>query len=247
MNLDASPSIKDITTKSSRGWAVSLFEEDGETPLRDHNGNRIPDTGWLNPMGSKTIVVKVMVPNDAPLGAEDMTMVTTGSARNLSPFSDNTAINTTTVNGVLRLSLSASKIDFGPLSPAGTVGPGGPGVSVATDKLGSYYVRQGADGKGALRVTVDSNGPWVGACEAGENTGSAISILTSDSRFEWRLAGARSWTPFATLADGAAYENNCFERRSVGSNNYGYDFRLRVEWTDSPGTFHSDVTFEASQ
>ena len=51
----------DITTASTAGWSVALFQSDGVTPLADSDADTTPDTGSLAPSGFVDIVVKVTV------------------------------------------------------------------------------------------------------------------------------------------------------------------------------------------
>ncbi len=74
-------------------------------------------------------------------------------------------------------------------------------------------------------------------------------IRIADGRLEWRLDPAGAWAAFATAVQSPPYSNNAFPTRAVGTNTYRYDFRLRINWTDVPGTFSSLIiyTYTASQ
>lgn len=241
-HLGSSFDTKDITAASSGGWSIELYAADGVTVLVDTNGNGTPDTGELPSGGSTGIVVKVTVPADGLAGEQDVTTVRAVSGRNPTPGNTDTATDTTTVSGVLTLSLSTTAVLLGQVTPDGVVDPSVTGVTSVADAAGAYYVKTGA-----VQVTVASNGPWTGACRGGENTGTASTIRVAAGRFEWRLAGDTGWVAFLPGSLVQPYDNSCFQSRAVGSNGYVYDFRLRVEWTDDPGTFQTSVTLGALQ
>ena len=53
----------DLTVNSS--WPTTLYHADGSTPLTDTDGDGTPDTGPVAQGGSKTIVVKTVLPGGA--------------------------------------------------------------------------------------------------------------------------------------------------------------------------------------
>lgn len=233
---------KDITTSSSQGWTVTLWESDGITQLSDHNGNGIPDTDRLNSGVSATIIVKVTVPPGTLRDTVDVTTVTANSGRNPGPDNSDSATDTTTVLGLILMSLSTATITFGEVSPDGHVDPGATGVTSTSDDQGAYYVMQGE-----LLVTVTSNAAWNGYCRGQENTGSAGTLLVVNGDLEWRLAGDSTWAAFLLDSESPPYDNSCFAARSTGDNPKDYDFRLRVDWADDPGTVSFVVVFAAVQ
>ena len=158
-----------------------------------------------------------------------------------------TPTGTPTASPKLSLTLSVNNTSFGTISPAGDIDPTVSAVSSVPDTSGAYYIKRGSGIDGALQVTVFSNRPWTGSCWAVENTGSAATIVIRDARLDWSLAGQGVWTPFTTMVGRPPYNNACFETRHTGNNTYRYDFRLRVNWTDSPGTFSSIVIYAVSQ
>ncbi len=56
----------DVSTLAN--WPVTLYQEDGLTPLADTNGDGLPDTGPITQGSSRTVVVKTAVPLTAVLG-----------------------------------------------------------------------------------------------------------------------------------------------------------------------------------
>lgn len=232
---------KDITYVSSRGWTSGLYAADGVTPLTDTNGNGIVDTGRLSAGQSVTIVVKVSVPAGTLAGTQDVTTVTANSGRNPSPANSYSVTDITTVKGVLSISMSAASVTFGFVGPTGEVDPAVTGVTSTTNASGAYYVKSAAQ-----TVTVTSNAPWTGYCRAGENTGPA-GIFVTNERLEWRLVDDATWRPFSVPAYSAPYDNTCFASRRTGANTYQYEYRLRVDWTDDPGTFSVVVNYVATQ
>jgi hypothetical protein len=227
--------IKEITAISSQGWTVSLFAADGTTPLMDTNQNGSVDTGLIGAGQSKGIVVKVMVPPGAMRGATDVTTVTAMSAGSPGASNSATAANTTTVNGVITISLSTSTVEFGSVSPSGAMDPGAVNVWSTTDGFGAHYVKDQG-----LQITVSSNSAWTGTVWAQENVGSASSIRISDGDLQWRLEGDLDWTPLHL-------SSSTFGEGRSGSSSHWYDYRLRILWEDDPGDFKSAVTYRVTQ
>lgn len=237
---------KNVTTSSSLAWAISLFQADGVTSLSDNNSDGIPDTGRVNSGQSATIIVKIVIPVGALAGAQDVTTVTASSGRNPSAANSASATDTTTANGVLSLTISVSSASFGAVSPTGDLDPSATGVSSYPDAQGSYYILDGGP-SGAVRVRVSSNGAWSGGCWADENTGTAATIRVGQGYLQWTQAGVAAWAPLDTTAGAPPYDNACFPSRGTGDNQYDFDYRLRITWTDDPGSFSSVVTYAASQ
>jgi hypothetical protein len=229
------PDVKNVTAVSNQGWPVALLAADGVTPLTDHNGDGIPDTGQMNRRGVEQIVVAVTVPAGAPAGIQDITTVTAISAESTNPRAAATVQDKTTVNRVLSLMIDTPEVSFGEVSADGALDPAIPGLSSVTDADGAYYVRDAA-----LQVEVTSNAPWTGTCLAAENSGTATSVTIAGGRLEWRPAGASAWTSFTTNSI------SCLPSFPLGTTTFVYDLRLRVEQTDGAGTFTSVVTFDVA-
>ncbi len=65
-NQQAHADTVNLEISSLLGWSVSLFEQDGITPLADTNGDGLPDTGLLAAGGGTlAVVVKVTIPGEA--------------------------------------------------------------------------------------------------------------------------------------------------------------------------------------
>ncbi|HDQ99217.1 MAG TPA: hypothetical protein ENN51_02880 [candidate division WOR-3 bacterium] len=82
VNLGNAPDTIDITTHNTRpDWQMILLDSTGTTPLRDHNGNSLPDLGALAPGESSAFVCRVVVPLEELGTAVDSTRVrsTSGS------------------------------------------------------------------------------------------------------------------------------------------------------------------------
>ncbi len=79
----AFPDTIDITAASMNGWAVSLFEADGVTPLPDTDLDGTPDSGLLPGLGSATFTVQIEVPAVITPGAFDRTTVVGTSSLDL--------------------------------------------------------------------------------------------------------------------------------------------------------------------
>jgi hypothetical protein len=236
-HLGKSFDYENITAVSSRGWQVDLLDSDGR-PLTDHNNDGIPDTGRLDPGGSTTIVVRVTVPADVAPGVQDVTTVTAVSGRDPSkPGNRDSVTDTTTVGGSLKLTLSTGSVDFGSVAPTGEVDPGVSGVTSTVDDQGAYYVKAGA-----LRASITAGGPWRGSWQAAENVGSSSTLRIDRGVLEWRLSGSDQWTPFSGSPRVWPFANP-----AAAGADYSFDFRLRVLWTDDPGTFDAPITVSVSQ
>lgn len=68
----------DITANST--WAVSLFHDDGVTPLADTDGDGVPDTGSVPQGAASTVTVRVRAPGGARVGDADAVAVTARSS-----------------------------------------------------------------------------------------------------------------------------------------------------------------------
>jgi hypothetical protein len=68
----------DITSTST--WTVSLFREDGATPLGDSDRDGTVDTGSIAQGASQTVVVRVRAPDGARVGDADAVAVTARSS-----------------------------------------------------------------------------------------------------------------------------------------------------------------------
>jgi hypothetical protein len=240
-NLGGGADTKDVLAVSAHGWTITLLQSDGVTPLVDTNGDGFVDTGKLASGAGRTIVVKVDVPSSAALATTDKLVVTAWSTGVRGKSGADQATDTTTVASSVKLSISTSTLAFGAVSPGGDVDPSAANVSSVPDPSGASYVRGAADGHGAVRVTVTSNGTWTGSCWADENSGTASSVRVSEGRLQWSLTGSGTWAPVQTQADPA-----CFTTRPVGSTTYGFDYRLRFNWTDDPGTVSTALHFSVS-
>jgi hypothetical protein len=238
-NRGQSADYKNVTAASSSPWPVELLDADGLTPLTDHNGDGMPDTGLLARGQKARIVVRVTVPADAPAGVKDKTTVTAASALFSNRTSEDTVTDTTTVTRVLALELSTTEVDFGQIAADGRLDGAAPGVTSQVDDRGAYYIIEQA-----VQVVVTANVPWTGACSAAANRGTARDVTIDGGRLEWRLHGSTAWTPFPAKRSGAT--DACLPSPSIGTNTYVYDVRLRVERTDAPGSFRSTLTFTAS-
>ncbi len=137
--------------------------------------------------------------------------------------------------------MSAASVTFGFVGPTGEVDPAVTGVTSTTSASGAYYIKSAAQ-----TVTVTSNAPWTGYCRADENTGPA-GIFVTNGCLEWRLVDDATWRPFSVPAQSTPYDNTCFASRMTGANTYQYEYRLRVDWTDDPGTFSVVVSYVATQ
>ncbi len=64
------------------GWLITLYSEDGNTPLTDTNSDSMIDTGPVAQGSSVTVVAKVNTPSSATIGDHNVSEVTAVSALN---------------------------------------------------------------------------------------------------------------------------------------------------------------------
>jgi hypothetical protein len=157
----------------------------------------------------------------------------------------------------LTLTLDTTSADFGTgLGPDGSPSSLPAVAAYPSGNAGAFYVRHGAAGNFAVSVTVESSDPYTGSVSATENTETAgMKIANNDLRWSLgdmgNLTAAQSGTPFTTAADGTVFDmaSSCFSGapKQPGTCTFGYDYSLRVSWTDSPGIFSSVVTYSATQ
>jgi hypothetical protein len=157
----------------------------------------------------------------------------------------------------LTLTLDTTSADFGTgLGPDGSPSSLPAVAAYPSGNAGAFYVRHGAAGNFAVSVTVESSDPYTGSVSATENTETAgMKIANNDLRWSLgdmgNLTAAQGGTPFTTAADGTVFDmaSSCFSGapKQPGTCTFGYDYSLRVSWTDSPGIFSSVVTYSATQ
>lgn len=85
-NNQTVPDYIDIQTRSGPSdWAVTVFESNGQSILRDSpgDGDGIPDTGLLAPLEFIFIIVKINIPHNQAFNVPEETVVTASSS--LSP------------------------------------------------------------------------------------------------------------------------------------------------------------------
>lgn len=234
INLAGGPDTKEIRAISSAGWQVSILGPDGVTPLADSDGDGAPDTGPLDQGQFLGIFVKVAVPAGTPRGKLDVTTVTAVSASSPGPGGSDSATDSTTTNGLVTMSISTNSVNFGDVSPMGTMENDLPGLSSRVDETGARYIRSPA-----VRITVESNSPWTGEVRAQENTGTATDISIADGDLRWRIGGGQTWHDMTTSA-------TTFVQGSPGQSSSTYDYELRIRWEDDPGSFSSVVVYEVS-
>jgi hypothetical protein len=151
-----------------------------------------------------------------------------------------------TNNAKLTMTIGTSSANFGAsLDPTGA-GASGQASATAPSTSGDqgvYYVWSPS----APLVTVKSNKTWNGSMQATENTGSAasLSLASGALRFGTTLPhtydDARNGSAFSSTA--TSWQANHIK----GVSSFSYNYYLRVDWSDDPGTFNSTVTYTASQ
>ena len=236
----------DITTASTAGWSVALFQSDGVTPLADSDADTMPDTGSLAPSGFVDIVVKVTVGWNT---TSDVTTVTASSSVDTNV--QNSATDTTTAPSTITVTISDTSAEFGSnLDPSG-VGSNSSDSVVAYASSGgvegAYYVWRDQSGAG-LTVTVKSNLPWSGTTIATENTGTSPSMTVASG--VWRYSEGSEPASYTDCAGATVLTLTAATWKSsvpAGINPYTHYHCLRIDWIDDPGGFVSSLTYEVTQ
>lgn len=153
---------------------------------------------------------------------------------------------TATDNAKLTIAISDQNASFGDsVAPDGT-GVGGEVSSVVSisGAEAAYYIWTPST---TPLVTVKSNRMWNGTVSATENTGTSNTMTIASGVLRWSTAVPDSYaeaagaTAFSTSP--AVWQTN----HGPGRASFTYYFLLRVDWTDTPGTFSSTVTYSATQ
>ncbi|MBI4337968.1 MAG: hypothetical protein HY683_09110 [Chloroflexi bacterium] len=246
INLGRGADTFEMTSSSGAGWAVDLYLSDGVTPLADTDGDGTPDTGSLASGGMRTIVAKVTVGWSA---LSDTTAVTATSSADSTVQSSVT--NTTTAPATIRISISDATADFGSnLDPSGPASNSADTVLAAvsgTGTQGTYYVWKSASGTG-MAVTVKSNKPWDGTLSAAENAGTSPTLTVASG--VWRYAEGSAPSSYSGCASTAAFTTALSPWKAgvgPGVAAYTHFYCLRIDWTDTPGTFTSTATYSVTQ
>ncbi|MFG6414945.1 beta strand repeat-containing protein [Roseateles sp. DC23W] len=122
--------LSTLTSTFPAGTTFQFFQADGVTPIVDHNGNGIPDTGPVPAGGAVNIVVRAILPPDAAGGPYGVVAKATSSA---DPTKSASAPNTLTA-------ITASTVDLtnnGSGAGAPGYGPGPEAVAVSTATVAS--------------------------------------------------------------------------------------------------------------
>ena len=151
-----------------------------------------------------------------------------------------------TNNAKLTMMIGGSSANFGAsLDPTGAGASGQVSATAAgtTGDQGVYYVWTPS----TPLVTVKSNRTWNGTVQATENTGTATSLSVSTGALRY---GTSTPSTYADAASGAPLTSSASSwqtNHAKGVSSFAYDYFLRVDWSDDPGTFNSTVTYTASQ
>lgn len=150
--------------------------------------------------------------------------------------------------GHITITITDSTADFGTnLTPGGTVSSSTDVVASYTDSAGAYYVWKAAGGSGLL-ITVDSNKAWGGSVLASENSGTSASMTIASGVLRWSDATAP--TSYEACQTATAFRSTAQAWKSdVPRGEYSFTqfYCLRVDWTDDPGSFDSNVTYTVAQ
>ena len=242
-NTGAVSDTFDVSTASSAGWTVALYEADGVTPLADTDTDTIPDTGSLAPSASVNIVVKVTVGWNA---LSDTTSVTSTSS--VDSAISAVATDTTTAPPTITLTLSDTTIALG------TPDPTCEGLADGAT-IGEFTVYSGTTGNQGcsyvwsdLDVTVQSNKAWSGTI-AGTDGSPTSGVTVPEGSFRYDVgtpttsyAGCASNTALTTAA-------SPFEPSGGAGDNqvYTYHHCVLVDWDDDDGTIDSTITYTVQQ
>jgi hypothetical protein len=152
---------------------------------------------------------------------------------------------TATNNAKLTMTIGAPTAGFGTtLDPTGT-GTGGQvsATALGTGSQGVYYVWS----PGGTLVTVKSNKVWNGTVQAAENSGSAASLSLASGALRYGTTAPTTYSAASAAASFTTTPATWQTNAPKGTSTYSYNYFLRVDWNDDPGTFSSTVTYTASQ
>jgi hypothetical protein len=152
---------------------------------------------------------------------------------------------TATNNAKLTMTIGTPSAHFGSaLDPtgAGTAGQVSATAPGSGDQ-GVYYVWSPS---GAL-VTVKSNKTWNGTVQASENSGSATSLSVASGALRFDASNPSTYAAASTASAFATTPTTWQQNHTKGSSSFTYNYLLRVDWSDDPGTFTSTVTYSATQ
>ena len=233
----------DITTASTEGWTVALYESDGITPLVDTDADTVPDTGNMAASASVNVVVKVTVGWSA---TSDVTTVTATSSVDTTVQDD--ATDTTNAPPTITLTLSDLSMALGTPDPDCE---GNPDATV----VGEFTVYNGTAGNegcayawSPVTVTVESNMPWTGTVTGSDGSPtSGVTVATGSFRYD--TAGAA--TSYLECDSDTALTTTATDFESAGTqgNNQVYTQHhcVILDWDDGDGTIDSTITYTASQ
>jgi hypothetical protein len=209
------------------GWPVTLGIAGQPLPLLDGDGDGAVDLVLAAGQTKVSLLVRAELPAGA-LAAEREAIELTAWPAGEAPGAAVTVADEIVVNRILIVRVEPDTTRFGRVAPDGSLDPSVPGVTSIVDREGSWYVKERA-----VVLSVTTNAPVTLTCATEANEANVA------GRLAWRPTGSETWTTFGAL-DG---ENAvCLPPLAPGVHLFVFDVRLRVNWTDPPGTIATDVT-----
>jgi hypothetical protein len=192
------------------------------------------ETSFLTPTVPPTetpTVVPTSTPTTTPVSptnvsATDLAAVDPSSTPTPTSIPDSTTTATPIPKVTIRI--DSRDVDFGEVNASGDVDPSVDGVTSYPVNGGAWYIKERA-----IRVTVDSYGPWIGTCWATDNG--------LEKQLSWRLNGTEVWTAFQSNSSDAV---SCFGVERTGSATFEFDLRIWVPFEADPRPFTSELRFK---
>jgi hypothetical protein len=134
----------------------------------------------------------------------------------------------------LTVALTTASVGFGVIGPDGRASGG---LAVTADGAGASYTATNA-----VTVTVTANfSGWTASCVASENSGGS-SWRVAQSGLSWRTADSGVWAAFSTTPSTACIA----PAGQAGTSSVSYDYKIDVDWADTPGPILTTITYSAA-
>jgi hypothetical protein len=213
------------------GWPASVSLAGESLPLWDGNGDGVIELRIGPGQAVLTLVARVETPAGALAGVRESIGLAVWPVGG-SPEAAVAAADQIVVDRVLTVRVEPDTTPFGRVAPDGSLDPNVEGVSSVVDPRGAWYFKERA-----VIVSVTTNAPVEMACQTVATDGEVAGHLA------WRLTGTTTWTTFGAIGSGPGRVSPgwCLPPLEPGVHLFVFDVRLRVNWTDPPGSFTTEL------